>query len=65
MNSDILQGKWKQLKGQLKQTWGDLTDDEISKIGGHFDKLSGLLQERYGRSRDEAEREIRDFLSKP
>ena len=62
MNSDILQGKWKQLMGSVKQQWGDLTDDEITQINGSRDRLSGKLQEKYGWGRERAEREIDDYL---
>jgi uncharacterized protein YjbJ (UPF0337 family) len=58
INSDILAGKWKQISGELKAWWGKLTDDDISWIGGQKDKLMGLLQERYGYTREQAQREI-------
>jgi uncharacterized protein YjbJ (UPF0337 family) len=63
MNEDVLKGKWKQLKGEVKMRWGDLTDDEVDMIDGARDKLAGKLQERYGYTRDRAEREIDDFIS--
>ena len=62
MNKDILEGNWKQLKGRIKEMWGRLTDDELDQIEGHRDRLTGLLQERYGYSRQEAEKSINDFL---
>lgn len=62
MNEDVLQGKWKQLKGEIKTMWGDLTDDEIDQIEGKRDKLVGKLQEKYGYTRQEAEDEIEDFI---
>lgn len=62
MNDDILQGKWKQLRGRLKESWGVLTDDELDQIEGRRDRLSGKLQERYGYSKMEAEEEINRFL---
>ena len=62
MNQDILEGKWKQLAGEIRETWGELTDDEIDQIAGKRDKLAGKLQEKYGWSREEAERQIDDFL---
>jgi len=62
MNEDILEGKWKQLRGQVKETWGELTDDEIDEINGRRDKLVGKLQEKYGYAREEAEDEVDDFL---
>ena len=61
MNQDIIQGKWKQLKGSLKAKWGKLTDDDLDRIDGNQQYLSGKLQERYGWARDQAEREIREF----
>ena len=64
MNKDILKGKWKELKGGLKQKWGKLTDDEITQIEGSYDKLEGTLQKRYGYQKDQASREIDAFLSK-
>jgi uncharacterized protein YjbJ (UPF0337 family) len=62
MNQNILEGKWKQLRGSVREKWGDLTDDELDQIAGKRDKLSGYLQERYGYTQLEAERQIDDFL---
>jgi uncharacterized protein YjbJ (UPF0337 family) len=58
MNKDILQGKWRQMRGELKKWWGNLTDDDLDRIEGDRDKLIGLLQEKYGYSREKAEEEI-------
>jgi uncharacterized protein YjbJ (UPF0337 family) len=58
MNQDILAGKWKQMRGELKTWWGKLTDDDFERIGGQKDKLIGLLQERYGYTREQAEQEV-------
>ena len=62
MNKDILEGKWKQIRGEAKNWWGRLTDDDFDRAGGSFDKLVGLLQERYGYSRQQAENEINQRL---
>jgi uncharacterized protein YjbJ (UPF0337 family) len=62
MNREILSGKWKQLKGEVKRKWGKLTDDDLMTIEGNFDKLAGRLEERYGRNREELEQEIDEFL---
>lgn len=62
--TDILKGKWKQISGDVKQWWGNLTDDDITKINGQRDKLVGIIQERYGRSKADAEREVDEFLNK-
>ena len=64
MNADILKGKWLQLRGDLKQAWGDLTDDELLQIEGNSDKLIRKLQEKYGYSRDRAEMEVDQFRAR-
>lgn len=64
MNQDIIQGKWEQLKGGVKEQWGKLTDDDITQINGSAQKLSGRLQERYGYAKDRAEEEIDSFLKR-
>lgn len=61
MASDILSGKWKQLRGDVKKFWGKLTDDEIDQIDGNKDKLIGKLQEHYGYTRERAEDEVVRF----
>jgi len=58
MNHDILAGRWKQMRGELKTWWGKLSDDDFETIGGQKDKLIGLVQERYGYSREQAEQEV-------
>lgn len=62
MADDILAGKWKQLRGKFKQKWGDFTDDELMQSDGNADQLAGMLQEKYGYTKERAQREIRDFL---
>ena len=64
MNDDVLGGLWKQLKGQVKQQWGKLTDDDLDTISGHKDEVIGLVQERYGWEREKAEMEVNDFFDK-
>lgn len=65
MNEDILRGQRKQVQGQIRAWWGQLTNDEVEEIGGKTEKLLGLLQEKYGYSRERAEEEVqrrlRDF----
>ena len=61
MNWDVIQGKWKQLKGEAKSKWGELTDDDLDRAEGDRDKLVGVVQERYGLAKDEAEREVDEF----
>jgi uncharacterized protein YjbJ (UPF0337 family) len=61
MNWDRIEGNWKQFKGKVKQHWGKLTDDHLDVIAGHRDELAGKVQEAYGISKDEAERQIEKF----
>ena len=63
MNWDRIEGNWKQFTGKAKEKWGELTDDDMSKIGGKRDQLVGRIQERYGIGKDEAEKQVRDFES--
>ena len=61
MNQDIIQGKWKQLKGSIKAQWGKLTDDDLDRMEGDQHYLSGKLQERYGWAKDKADEEVKRF----
>ena len=59
MNWDRVEGNWKQFKGQVKQKWGKLTDDQLDVISGNRDELVGRIQESYGIAKDEAEKEVK------
>lgn len=61
MNWDQIQGKWKQMQGQVKTRWGKLTDDDLNVIAGQRDQLVGRIQERYGIEKDQAQREVDDW----
>jgi uncharacterized protein YjbJ (UPF0337 family) len=56
MNWDQVEGKWKQVKGSVRKQWGDLTDDDVAKINGNREKFVGVLQERYGIAKEEAQK---------
>ena len=62
MNWDQLEGNWKQFKGKAKEHWGKLTDDDVEVIRGRRDQLVGKIQEKYGIAREEAEKQVADFL---
>ncbi|MBA4421004.1 MAG: hypothetical protein C0391_07630 [Anaerolinea sp.] len=57
MNNNVFKGKWKQVRGEAKVWWGKLTDDDLEKVGGEYDKLIGLLQEKYGYTQQQAQEE--------
>jgi uncharacterized protein YjbJ (UPF0337 family) len=58
MNKDILEGQWKQIRGEAKAWWGKLTDNDLDRAAGKFDVLVGLLQEKYGYTRQQAADEV-------
>jgi uncharacterized protein YjbJ (UPF0337 family) len=61
MNSDQFKGKWKQLKGSVKERWGKLTDDDLDVIDGQQEQLVGIIQERYGIAREAAEKQVNEW----
>ena len=61
---DILTGKWHELKGQVRQQWGKLTDDDLLQLSGKTEELAGVLQQRYGYGKAQAETEIHNWLAK-
>lgn len=63
MNADILTGKWMQLKGRVREQWGQLTDDDVDRISGNVEQLVGKVQERYGYAKDRARTEVDAFLA--
>jgi len=58
MNKDIFEGKWKEMRGQVRAWWGKLTDDDLERVGGKWDQLVAVLQQKYGYSREQAEQEF-------
>ena len=58
MNKDIFKGKWKELRGQVKETWGKITDDELEQAAGNADQIVGLIQQKYGYTHQKAEEEF-------
>jgi uncharacterized protein YjbJ (UPF0337 family) len=63
MNWDQIQGNWKQIQGKAREKWGDLTDDDMAMIGDRKDQLVGQIQAKYGKAKDDAEREIDEWAS--
>jgi uncharacterized protein YjbJ (UPF0337 family) len=63
MNTDVLKGKWLQLKGSVKEQWGKLTDDDVDRVSGSMDRLVGVIQEKYGYQKQEAQKQVDAFLA--
>ena len=61
-NKDVLTGNWKQVRGQAKETWAKLTDHDLDRISGRFDELTELIQEHYGYTKEQADREVTHFI---
>lgn len=64
MNWDRIEGNWKQFAGKAKESWGKLTDDDITVVNGKRDQLVGKIQNRYGVAKDEAEKQVTDWEAK-
>lgn len=62
MNEDILRGNWRQIQGLVQRQWGRLTGDDLAVVEGEFDRLVGVIQEKYGLARAEARQQLEDFL---
>jgi uncharacterized protein YjbJ (UPF0337 family) len=61
MNQDTLKGQWTQLKGQIREQWGKLTNDDLDEVQGRSEQLVGKIQERYGVARDEAQKQVESW----
>ena len=64
MDANILKGKWLQLKGSIREQWGQLTDDDVDRVEGNAERLAGMIQERYGYAKEKAEDEVDAFLTR-
>lgn len=64
MNWDQIEGNWKQFKGHAREQWGDLTDDDLDRAAGNRDKLEGAIQERYGKTKEDARREVDEWAAR-
>ncbi len=64
MNWDQIEGNWKQLKGSAKEQWGKLTDDQLDVMAGQRDQMAGKIQELYGVSKHEAEKQVADWQAR-
>jgi uncharacterized protein YjbJ (UPF0337 family) len=63
MDWDRVEGNWKQIKGKVKEKWGNLTDDDLDKIAGRRDQLEGKIQERYGIAKDQVRQDVDDWMN--
>ncbi|EEB85924.1 CsbD family protein [Roseobacter sp. GAI101] len=64
MNWDTIKGNWSQMTGKVKEEWGDLTDDDVTEAAGERDQLVGKIQAKYGVAKEEAEKQVDNFVAK-
>jgi uncharacterized protein YjbJ (UPF0337 family) len=64
LNWDRVEGNWKQFSGKIKEQWGKLTDDDLQRVAGKREQLEGMLQERYGYGKEQAKKNIDEFLTR-
>jgi uncharacterized protein YjbJ (UPF0337 family) len=64
MNQDLVKGYWHELKGKVCHQWGNVTDDDVLKMKGSIEELSGIIQQKHGYDKDTAQKEILEFLNK-
>jgi uncharacterized protein YjbJ (UPF0337 family) len=63
MNWDQIEGKWNEYKGKARQSWGELTDDDLAEVNGKREELAGKIQYRYGKTKEEAMREVDNWIN--
>ena len=64
MDWNRVEGNWKQMKGKVKEKWGNLTDDDLTAINGQRDQLEGKIQERYGLAKDKVRQDVDDWYTR-
>ena len=64
MDWNRIEGNWKQLKGKIREQWGHLTDDDLDKIAGKREQFEGKIQERYGITKDQARKDVDDWIKR-
>jgi uncharacterized protein YjbJ (UPF0337 family) len=63
MDWSRIEGNWKQMKGKVKEKWGQLTDDDLDKVAGRQEQLEGVIQERYGMAKDQVRKDVADWCN--
>lgn len=64
MNQSTISGKWKEIKGEIRKAWGELTDDEVEQTKGNMESISGLIQQKFGLTKDQASEKLNSVYSK-
>ncbi|GAB4035297.1 CsbD family protein [Spirosoma endophyticum] len=61
MNETTIKGGWNELKGKIKQAYGDLTDDDLTYAEGQEDEMWGKIQQKTGKTKDEINKAVADI----
>ena len=64
INEEMIKGKWKEIKGEIKTLWGKLTDDELDKTSGNLESIAGIIQQRYGSKKEEIQDKLHGIVFK-
>lgn len=64
MNQDIIQGKWKEIKGEIRKVWGNVTGDELEQAKGDLTSISGIIQQRYGEKKDDVSAKLDSIVAR-
>jgi uncharacterized protein YjbJ (UPF0337 family) len=64
LNEEMIKGKWKEIKGEIKTLWGKLTDDELDKTSGNLESIAGIIQQRYGNKKEDIQNKLHGIVSK-
>ncbi|MFN7171447.1 MAG: CsbD family protein [Fimbriimonadaceae bacterium] len=61
MNREQIEGNWNEFKGKMRQKWADLTDDDVQRMKGNYEECVGVLQQKYGKTKEEVERQLSEI----
>lgn len=64
MNQSQMAGKWKEIKGEIRKAWGELTDDQLEQTKGNMESISGLIQQKFGLTKEQASQKLNSVYSK-
>lgn len=64
MNQDVINGKWTEIKGEIRKMWGDVTGDELEQSKGNLTSIAGIIQQRYGEKKEDVSGKLDQIISR-
>lgn len=64
MTGTEVKGKWKEIKGEIRKAWGNLTDDDLERTKGDATAIEGLIQQKYGKMKEDYSKKVTDIFEK-